>query len=98
MIENCCNNNFKIPKNLSRVCLFSFSTYWRLGAAVFTALFILSMFFCHFFGHDAWANILVLRKENDYFITTNLNSHISADGVLNDDANEGAHHQMEIKS
>jgi len=54
--------------------------------------------FCHFFGHDAGANILVLRKENDYFITTNLNSHISADGVLNDDANEGAHHQMEVKS
>lgn len=38
----------------------------------------------------------MLGKEHNYFITTNLNSHVSTNSVLNNYTNKGTHHKMEV--
>lgn len=52
-----------------------------------------------FLSNNEWSNVLMLSEKYDYFIWGNLNSNVwGSSRVLNDDADEGAHHKMQIES
>lgn len=53
--------------------------------------------FGYLFGNNEWADVLMLGEEDDDFVGSHLDPHISAETVLHDDADEGAHHQVEVK-
>lgn len=46
--------------------------------------------------NDKRTNVLMLREEDDDLVAADLDSHVTTDGVLHDDSDEGAHHQMQI--
>ena len=46
--------------------------------------------------NDKRTNVLMLREEDDDLVAADLDSHVATDGVLHDDSDEGAHHQMQI--
>jgi hypothetical protein len=52
-----------------------------------------------FLSNNEWSDILMFSEKHDDFIWGDLDSNIWACGcVLNDDADERAHHKMQVES
>ena len=47
--------------------------------------------------HSERANVVVLGKVNDYFVTGDVDSHVATNGVLHNNGDERAKHQVQVK-